>query len=87
LKIIEQSFPVSAFGHDASTKIDSINQTISDPEAFRSELIVALPILLEQVDGDMAALTALLRVTEPWCGAWNTTESLLKEKGWFRAEP
>lgn len=86
LKIIEQAFPVAAFGHDAIAKIDSIHQTLSDPEAFRADLISALPLLLDQVNGDMVALTTLLRVTEPWCGAWLTTEAVLREKGWLRAE-
>lgn len=86
IKVIEQAFPVAAFGNDAVTHIDSIHQTLSDPEAFRADLISALPLLLNQVGGDMDALVALLRISEPWCEAWNTTEAVLREKGWFRAE-
>lgn len=86
IKVIEQAFPVSAFGHDVVAQIDSIHQTLSDPEAFRADLIIALPLLLAQVDGDMEALVALLRVTEPWCEVWNTTEAVLREKGWLNAE-
>jgi hypothetical protein len=86
IKVIEQAFPVVAFGQDAATGLDSIHQTLSDPEAFRADLEAALPLLLAQVNGDLAALEALLRITEPWCEAWNTTERVLKDKGWFRAE-
>jgi hypothetical protein len=86
LKVIEQAFPVVAFGHDAVARIDSIHQTLSDPEAFRADLVSALPLLLDQVGGDMAALNALLRMTEPWCEVWKTTEEVLRERGWFRAE-
>jgi hypothetical protein len=87
IKVIEQAFPVQAFGQDAAGDIDAIHQTLSDPEAFRADLITALPLLLAQVGGDMAGLTALLKITEPWCEAWTTTERVLKEKGWIRAEP
>jgi hypothetical protein len=86
LKVIEQAFPVVAFGQDAATQPDSIHQTLSDPEAFRRDLISALPALLHQVDGDFKALTALLRKTEPWCESWNTTQAVLTEKGWASAE-
>lgn len=86
IKVIEQAFPVLAFGHDAAAGLDSIHQTLSDPEAFRADLEAALPLLLDLVDGDMAALDALLRITEPWCEAWTTTEQVLREKGWLRAE-
>ncbi len=87
IKVIEQAFPVQAFGQDAAGGLDAIHQTLSDPEAFRADLTAALPLLLSQVDGDLAALTALLKITEPWCEAWETTESVLKEKGWLRAKP
>lgn len=86
IKVIEQAFPVVAFGHDAATGLDSIHQTLSDPESFRADLEAALPLLLAQANGDMAALEALLRITEPWCEAWNTTERVLRDKGWLRAE-
>jgi hypothetical protein len=86
LKIIEQAFPVAVFGHDAKTQMDAIHQTLSDPESFRADLVTALPVLLDQVDGDMNALVALLRKTEPWCEVWNTTEAVLIEKGWMRAK-
>lgn len=87
IKVIEQAFPVQAFGHDAAGDLDAIHQTLSHPEAFRADLAAALPLLLVQVDGDLAALTALLKITEPWCEAWETTESVLKEKGWLHAKP
>lgn len=86
IKIIEQAFPVQAFGQDAAGGLDSIHQTLSDPEAFRADLVAALPVLLVQVGGDLAALEALLRNTEPWCEAWNTTEGVLREKEWLRAK-
>ena len=85
LKIIEQAFPVAAFSQDATREADGIHQTLSDPVAFRADLIAALPLLLMQVDGDFSALEALLRVTEPWCEAWGATEAVLREKGWINA--
>ena len=85
IKVIEQAFPVAAFGQDALNELDSIHQTLSDPDAFRADLVAALPLLLAQVDGDMSGLEALLRITEPWCESWSTTEDVLKEKGWLRA--
>jgi Histidine kinase-, DNA gyrase B-, and HSP90-like ATPase len=86
IKVIEQAFPVVAFGQDAATGLDAIHQTLSDPKVFRADLEAALPVLLAQVGGDFAALEALLRITEPWCEAWNTTERVLRDKGWLRAE-
>lgn len=86
IKVIEQAFPVQAFGKDAAGGLDAIHQTLSDPEAFRADLNAALPLLLAQVDGDLAALEALLRITEPWCEAWETTEGVLKGKGWLHAK-
>lgn len=86
LKVIEQAFPVVAFGQDAAAGLDAIHQTVSDPQAFRSDLEAALPLLLAQVNGDMAALEALLRTTEPWCEAWATAEEVLRTKGWLDAK-
>jgi hypothetical protein len=86
IKIIEQAFPVQSFGQDAAGGLDSIHQTLSDPSEFRADLIAALPLLLAQVDGDLVALEALLRTTEPWCEAWDTTHEVLKEKGWLHAK-
>ena len=86
LKVIEQAFPVVAFGQDAAAGLDAIHQTLSDPEAFRSDLEAALPLLLTQGNGDMAALAALLRTTEPWCEAWTTAEDVLRTKGWLDAK-
>lgn len=85
LKIIEQAFPVAAFGQDTAQDPDAIHQTLADPIAFRADLSAALPLLLMQVDGDFTALENLLRVTEPWCEAWGATEAILKEKGWINA--
>jgi hypothetical protein len=85
LKVIEQAFPVAAFSQDAIREPDAIHQTLTDPNVFKADLIAALPLLLAQVDGDLAALEALLRVTEPWCEAWGSTEAVLKEKGWLHA--
>lgn len=85
LKIIEQAFPVAAFSQDTAREPDAIHQTLTDPVAFRADLIAALPLLLMQVDGDFSALEDLLRITEPWCEAWGATEAVLKEKGWTNA--
>lgn len=87
IKVIEQAFPVQAFGQDAAGGLDAIHQTLSDPEAFRADLEAALPLLLMQVHGDLAALAALLKMTEPWCEAWDTTAAVLQEKGWLGAKP
>lgn len=85
LKVIEQAFPVAAFSQDAVRESDGIQQTLTDPVAFRADLIAALPLLLMQVEGDFTALGKLLRVTEPWCEAWGATETVLREKGWVDA--
>ncbi len=85
LKVIEQAFPVTAFSQDATRALDAIHQTLADPVAFKADLIATLPSLLAQVDGDLAALEKLLRITEPWCEAWGATETVLKEKGWVDA--
>jgi hypothetical protein len=85
LKVIEQAFPVTAFSQDATREPDAIHQTLTDPVAYKADLIATLPILLAQVDGDFTALEKLLRVTEPWCEAWGATEAVLKEKGWQNA--
>lgn len=82
LKVIEQAFPVVAFSQDAMREPDAIHQTLTDPVAFKADLIATLPLLLARVDGDLGALEKLLRVTEPWCEAWGATEAVLKEKGW-----
>jgi hypothetical protein len=87
LKAIEQAFPVEAFVQDVVSEPDAIHQTITDPVAFKADLVATIPLLLEKVGGDLAALEALLRVTEPWCEAWGTTEAVLKEKGWLNARP
>jgi hypothetical protein len=87
IKIIEQAFPVAAFGNDAANGLDMIHQTLSDQRAFREDLEAALPLLLNQANEDLAALKVLLRKTEPWCEAWTTTEQILKEKGWWCAGP
>jgi hypothetical protein len=85
LKIIEQAFPVAAFSQDTIREPDSIHQTLTDPDAFRADLIAALPLLLMRVNGNLAALENLLRITEPWCEAWGATEAILKEGGWTNA--
>lgn len=85
LKVIEQAFPVAAFSRDVASEPDAIHQTLTNPTAFRSDLIAALPLLLVQVNGDLKALESLLRVTEPWCEAWGATENVLREKGWLNA--
>lgn len=85
LKIIEQAFPVGAFSQDSAREPDAIHQTLTDPVAFRADLMAAMPLLLVQVDGDFSALEKLLRVTEPWCEAWGATEAVLMEKGWTNA--
>ena len=85
LKVIEQAFPVAAFSQDATREPDAIHQTLTDPVAFKADLIATLPLLLAQVEGDLVALEKLLQITEPWCEAWGATEAVLKEKGWQNA--
>lgn len=85
LKVIEQAFPVAAFSQDSTREPDAIHQTLTDPVAFRADLMATLPLLLAQVEGDFVALETLLRRTEPWCEAWGATEAILREKGWQNA--
>jgi hypothetical protein len=84
IRIIEEAFPVVAFGDDAGSRIDAIHQTAADPAAFRADFGAALPALLLQVNGDISELAKLLKVTEPFCHAWPTTQELLIQKGWVQ---
>jgi hypothetical protein len=86
LRVIEQGFPVNTFSADAAAQLDAIHQTSADPAQFRAELMAALPALLDQADGSFGELASLLKVTEPWSGAWGLVESVLAEKGWIDGE-
>lgn len=86
LNVIEQAFPVTAFGEDASVRLADIHQTATNPAQFQQDLLTALPALLDQADGSMDGLIELLKVTEPFCESWGAVEELLIEKGWIHAE-
>ena len=85
IDVIEQSFPVTSFGQDASKHLDEIHQTETDPRVFRKQVEAALPMMLNDVDGDFHRLSELMKHTEPFSRNWNTVKEILKEKGWSGA--
>lgn len=84
LKAIEQSFPSSRFGIDASTNISAIHQGESDPTRFRAFLDATLPGILSE-EGDMPKLIKRLKLTEPYSQNWPFVEIYLVEQGWMNA--
>lgn len=85
LDVIEQNFPVTDFGKDATQHLPEINQTESDPHEFRQLVIASLPLILHEAGGDFNQLAALMKRTEPFSRHWNTVQEILKEKGWTDA--
>ncbi|CAN1562467.1 HATPase_MORC-like domain containing protein [Caulobacteraceae bacterium] len=85
LRVIEQSFPVIAFGEDAARNIDALHQTEADLHEYRSSLEALLPSLLLEAGGELAALVERLKHTEPFSLHWGATEEVLLEKGWISA--
>ena len=83
LSAIEQGLPVITFGADVSRDADKLNQSITNPHAFHEFLNAALPPLLVQVEGDMKALTRLLKTTEPFSTNWTAVEHYLLSEGWL----
>ena len=83
LSAIEQGLPVISFGADVSRDADKLNQSITNPHAFHDFLNAALPPLLVQVEGDMKALTRLLKTTEPFSANWTAVEHYLLSEGWL----
>ncbi|MDE0533105.1 MAG: ATP-binding protein [Albidovulum sp.] len=83
LKTIEQTFPVAAFGSDATEDLNSIHQTETDPLRVREWLEAVIPGLLLDAGGDINKMADTLRKTEPFSVNWNIVEEYLKEKGWI----
>jgi hypothetical protein len=86
IDVIEQSFPVVAFSEDAAKHLEEIHQTEADPRAFRQQVEAALPVMLNDVDGDFVRLSELMKRTEPFSRNWKTVNEILKEKGWSSAD-
>jgi hypothetical protein len=86
LDIIEQTFPVSAFGEDASQRLTDIHQTETDPHEFKRLVETSLPMMLHEVNGDFSKLSELMKHTEPFSRNWKTVLEILKEKGWSSAK-
>lgn len=85
VEVIEQSFPVIAFSDDVNRRPLEIRQTETNPRAFRDQVEIALPLMLNEVEGDFSRLSDLLRRTEPYSSNWAAVEEILKEKGWTSA--
>ena len=83
LRAIEHGFPISSFGEDLAGDVDSIHQTVANPQAFRDFLHAALPPLLSRQEGDMMALVQLLQATEPFSTNWQTVREFLIDEGWL----
>ncbi|MHA4735334.1 ATP-binding protein [Ensifer adhaerens] len=81
--IIEESFPVMSIGEDVQAKPDMINQGAIDRDAFIERLEAVLPSLLHRAGG-LAALTVLLKTTEPWASHGLLVKEHLKSKGWWQ---
>jgi hypothetical protein len=86
LNVIEQNFPVTAFGQDAAGRLPEINQTEPDPHEFRQLVTASLPLILLNAGGDLTKLAALMKRTEPFSRHWKTVQEILKEKGWINAD-
>lgn len=85
IDVIEQSFPVIAFGEDATKRLGEIHQTESDPHEFKRLVDATLPMMLHEVDGDFVKLAELMKHTEPFSRHWKAVEEILKQKGWSGA--
>src|SRR5262249_47675788 len=86
IDVVEQSFPVIAFGKDATQHLPEIHQTEADPHEFRRLVDATLPMMLHEAGGNFSQLAELMKRTEPFARQWNTVEEVLKEKGWARAD-
>lgn len=84
LGIIEQAFPVIAFGEDVAKDPHALHQTESDPRRFIASLDAALPMLLANEDGSISALVKKLKITEPYNNNWTIVEEHLTKKGWVK---
>jgi hypothetical protein len=86
IDVVEQSFPVIAFGEDATQHLPEIHQTEADPHEFRLLVEATLPMMLHEADGDFSLLAELMKRTEPFSRHWKTVQEILREKGWARAD-
>jgi hypothetical protein len=86
LKLIEQGFPVSAFGGDAATNVNAIHQTEANPREFLAHLEAVLPLMLAEANGDFAELVRQLQTAEPYSLNWKLTKEFLIKKGWINGE-
>jgi hypothetical protein len=83
LTIIEKTFPVDRFGHDASKSQDRMYQAIADPKELASLLTATIPKLLHECGGDLRAFTRTLRAIEPYSQNWPFVETYLRERNWY----
>lgn len=84
LGIIEDSFPIISIGEDFGSRPELMNQGAIDRDGFIAKLDAALPSLLSHAGGTLTALTALLKITEPWASQFLLVEEHLKSKGWWQ---
>lgn len=84
LGIIEEGFPVISIGEDVGSKPKMMNQGALDRDGFIEKLDAAVPSLLNHAGGTLPAMTALLKITEPWASQILLVEEHLKSKGWWQ---
>jgi len=84
LGIIEDTFPIISIGEDVGSRPEMMNQGALDRDGFTAKLDAALPSLLSHAGGTLAALSVLLRITEPWASQFLVVEEHLKSKAWWQ---
>lgn len=84
LKLIEQGFPVSAFGTDTMSSVGVIHQTEDDPHDLLALLDTSLPHLLASASGDMDAMVRGLKASEPFSLNWKVVQEHLIKKRWIQ---
>lgn len=84
LKLIEQGFPVSAFGTDTMSTAGLIHQTEDDPHDLLALLDISLPHLLAAANGDMDAMVLGLKSSEPFSLNWKVVQEHLIRKRWIQ---
>lgn len=85
LRAVEREFPVEKLMEDGSREPESINQSESNPAAFREFLDASIPMLLRNVGGDVNLLVERMRSTEPYRTNWSMVKAYLDEEGWTNA--
>ena len=84
MRAIEQGFPVTNFCKDGSKHgVDAIHQTETNPERFKEFLMVSLPTLLCENNGNIEMTVEEIRKTDPYSSNWPMVEGFLVKEGWI----